>query len=177
MLLVTSYRYFEITFGHNFFSQVVPGVNMFQKISHTIILRVDLILIHDLTRSWNQFFFYCKVNLSHSLISFQRGGRLISFVIPRTWKATKNNIWNKIKRISVLIKTPTIIFARRRGTCIKSIKRSGSWQRSERLQKERYGTKCPEKIVENLDFVKSSNFIRGISCSCVLWCKFTGKHP
>ena len=69
------------------------------------------------------------------------------------------------------------MFARRRSTSRKSAKNSGLLQRSERLQKERYGTKCQEKIAENLDFIKSSNFIRGISCSRVLWCRFPGKHP
>ena len=34
-----------------------------------------------------------------------------------------------------------------------------------------------EKIAENLDFVKSSNLIRGISCSRASWCKVTRKTP
>ena len=48
----------------------------------------------------------------------------------------------------------------RESTCIKSTKNSGLWQKSGRLKKQRYGIKCLEKIAENLDFVKSSNFIR-----------------
>ena len=34
------------------------------------------------------------------------------------------------------------------------------WQNSERFQKDRCGTKCLEKIAENIDFTKCSNYIR-----------------
>ena len=38
----------------------------------------------------------------------------------------QKNIWNEIKKISVLIKYDTIMFARSRNTCIKSARISSS---------------------------------------------------
>ena len=63
--------------------------------------------------------FDSNIKLSHDLISFQRGRKSFSVILPICKPMKKENISKKIKRISVLIKNATIIFARRRSTCIK----------------------------------------------------------
>ena len=65
----------------------------------------------------------------------------------------------------------TILFARRRNTCIESARISSFLlQKSEKLLKVRYGTDCLEKMVENSAFVKNSNFIRENTEAAVRGC-------
>ena len=73
-------------------------------------------------------------------------GEQVSWVILAICKVNKKIFDTKHKGFLCWGKSPTIMLGKRRCTSIKSTKNFGLWQRAERLQKERYGTKCWKKL-------------------------------
>ena len=89
----------EITFSYHF-------------LSHKIVTQNYPTLNHE--KAWSQNFLFPRSNYLLVQFHFKDSGQFSSAILP-TRKVMKKNIWNKIKRISVLIHG-TIMFTKRKNT-------------------------------------------------------------